>query len=447
MASAFPSRGVDHPAARSAVRSLGCRCPSDLGPGGEVSGGIAVPVYNEPAAVAAEHPLAQLHWRRDPPTLRAGPGGWHPAVTDDQFSAKPIRFVVELPGQLGPGGVTDGAGESSVAEQVGDGEVFQAKPIVGLDELAGDLVQEVPAHVGDACVFPGQSPDGLGVVGGSGLGARCRARSGPQAEHAALERLGCCEAANLGSGGGGYYGEGGKATVDPDKAAMVVGGTGWVTTLRVEVRRLDVEADVPTSAMPTTGGEEDSGPRRHHELPVSRILRDGTEQPPQPTGVVMYTNRADPRQGHRARMAFSNPDRRGAAAARLIAEPEALAAATLALVPREADPASLGLGDPALFVGRQCATKVDGCFHEYLCRYLVSPCQAGNLLGDGSVRRNDEAASSCLASLPGIKCVDQIEPGPWHGYRWVAGFSLERLGDELQALVVCKAGGARITSQ
>jgi hypothetical protein len=69
-----------------------------------------------------------------------------------------------LPGQLGPGGVTDGAGESSVAEQVGDGEVFQAKPIVGLDELAGDLVQEVPAHVGDARVFPGQSPDFLSVV-------------------------------------------------------------------------------------------------------------------------------------------------------------------------------------------------------------------------------------------------------------------------------------------
>jgi hypothetical protein len=35
---------------------------------------------------------------------------------DDQFGAVPNRFVAELPGQLGPGGVTDGAGELSVAK-------------------------------------------------------------------------------------------------------------------------------------------------------------------------------------------------------------------------------------------------------------------------------------------------------------------------------------------
>jgi hypothetical protein len=189
----------------------------------------------------------------------------------------------------------------------------------------------------------------------------------PQAPHTALERLGCREAADLGSGGGGCYGEGGQATVDPDKVAMVVGGTGWVTALRVELRRLDIEADVPTSAMPTTGGEEDSGPRRHHRIPgASIILRDGTEQPPQPTGVVMYTNRADPWQGHRAGMTLPDPDRPRAAAARLIAGSEALAAATLALASREASPASFSLGDSTLFVGRQGTAKVDGGFHEYL---------------------------------------------------------------------------------
>jgi hypothetical protein len=117
---------------------------------------------------------------------------------------------------------------------------------------------------------------------------------------------------------------------------------GMVTALRMEVRRLDVEADVPASAVPTTGREQDPGPRRHHKLPgASIVLRDGTEQPPQSTGVVMYTNRADLRQGHRAGMTFPDPDQPGAAAARLIAEPEALAATTFALVPREADPPSL----------------------------------------------------------------------------------------------------------
>jgi hypothetical protein len=89
---------------------------------------------------------------------------------------------------------------------------------------------------------------------------------------------------------------------------MVVGGAAWVTALRVEVRRLDVEADVPASAVPTTGREQDPGPRRDHKLPgASIVLRDGTEQPPQSTGVVMYMNRADLRQSHRAGMTF--PDR------------------------------------------------------------------------------------------------------------------------------------------
>src|SRR4029450_13887344 len=173
----------------------------------------------------------------------------------------------------------------------------------------------------------------------------------------------------------------------------------WVTALRMEVRRLNVEADVPASAVPTTGREQDPGPRRHHELPGARIvLRDGTEQPPQPTGVVMYTNRADLRQSHRAGMTFPDPDQPGAATARLIAEPEALAATTFALVPREADPPSLDLGDPTLFVGHQGATKVNGGFLEYLCRYFTLPYQAGNVLGDGCVRSDNEAASSGLAS-------------------------------------------------
>jgi hypothetical protein len=56
-------------------------------------------------------------------------------------------------------------------------------------------------------------------------------------------------------------------------------------------------------------------------------------------------------------MAIPDPDRPGAAAARLVAEPEAVAATTLALAPREADPPSLGLANPTLLVGRQGATN------------------------------------------------------------------------------------------
>ena len=53
----------------------------------------------------------------------------------------PRLLVGELPGEFRPAGITDRAGEVAVADQVGDGEVLQAQPVVGLDELAGDLMQ------------------------------------------------------------------------------------------------------------------------------------------------------------------------------------------------------------------------------------------------------------------------------------------------------------------
>jgi hypothetical protein len=82
MASAHPSRGVDHPAARLAVRSLGM-------------------------------------------------------------------------GALGPGDIADGTGQTPVGNEVGDGEVFQTEPVVGLDQLAGHLVEKVSTDVGNAGVLPG----------------------------------------------------------------------------------------------------------------------------------------------------------------------------------------------------------------------------------------------------------------------------------------------------
>jgi hypothetical protein len=89
----LPSRGIDCPAARLAVRSLGAMT---LGPSGEVCCGIAIPVTGQPAAVAAEHPLSQPDSRPDPPATRTGLGGWKPPVTDDQFTPEPGCLVAEL---------------------------------------------------------------------------------------------------------------------------------------------------------------------------------------------------------------------------------------------------------------------------------------------------------------------------------------------------------------
>src|SRR6266511_5329268 len=135
MASAFPSRGVGHPAARLAVRGLGVVA---LGPGGEVRGGVAVAVDGQAAAVAAEGPLGQPHLLLDRSTPRARLGGWEPAVAEDQFSPEPHRLVAELADEFGPDSITDGAGQVPVGHEVSNNKIFQAKPIVSLDELAGD---------------------------------------------------------------------------------------------------------------------------------------------------------------------------------------------------------------------------------------------------------------------------------------------------------------------
>src|SRR4029450_7802237 len=106
MASAFPSRGVGCPAARLAVRGLGMVV---LGPGGEVDSGVLVAVDGHPARVAAKDPLGQPHPLFYRSATRAGLGGREPAVTDDQLGAEPGRLVGELAGELGPGGISDGA--------------------------------------------------------------------------------------------------------------------------------------------------------------------------------------------------------------------------------------------------------------------------------------------------------------------------------------------------
>jgi hypothetical protein len=64
-----------------------------------------------------------------------------------------------LAGELSPSGVSDGAGQVSVADKIGHGKVFQAQPVVGLDKLAGNLVEERLPHIQDAGMLPRQPPD------------------------------------------------------------------------------------------------------------------------------------------------------------------------------------------------------------------------------------------------------------------------------------------------
>jgi hypothetical protein len=65
---------------------------------------------------------------------------------------------------LGPSGVAISAGEMPVGHEVGDGEVFQAEPVVGLDELAGDAMSEGSTRIGHSGVLAGTPPDRLGPI-------------------------------------------------------------------------------------------------------------------------------------------------------------------------------------------------------------------------------------------------------------------------------------------
>jgi hypothetical protein len=148
-ASAFPSMGIDDPAARLAVRGPGVVA---LGPGGEVRGRIAVPVRRKTTTTTAKGSLCQSDGLAQRPALRAGLGGREPAVAGDQFGAQPGCLVAELAAKLSPGGITDCASETLVAREVGDGEVLDGQLGVGLDKLARDLVKEASPQVSNASV-------------------------------------------------------------------------------------------------------------------------------------------------------------------------------------------------------------------------------------------------------------------------------------------------------
>ena len=96
-----------------------------LGPGGEVGGGVAIPVDDELAGIAVKGPLRQLHPLLLGSTPRAGPTRGVPAVTNHEVCAEPSGFIPELTGKFRPCGVADGPSKAVVADEVVDGKVLE----------------------------------------------------------------------------------------------------------------------------------------------------------------------------------------------------------------------------------------------------------------------------------------------------------------------------------
>jgi hypothetical protein len=114
-----------------------------------------------------------------------------------------------------------------------------------------------------------------------------------------LQWLGWRKAADLGPVRGGRDRERGQPAVYPDVPALIVGRAERVASLDVKVWGLDVEAHIPAGTVTADGGEQHLGPRRRFRLPsVGVVLCGGTEQPPQPTGVVVHPDCPDGWQGH-----------------------------------------------------------------------------------------------------------------------------------------------------
>ena len=86
MASARLSWGIDDPAACLAVRGLLDLASCRLGPSGQIRGGVAVPVHDQPTDTAMKGPRPQRHLLCGPTASRADLGGGVPAIADHDLA-------------------------------------------------------------------------------------------------------------------------------------------------------------------------------------------------------------------------------------------------------------------------------------------------------------------------------------------------------------------------
>jgi hypothetical protein len=82
------------------------------------------------------------------------------------------------------------------------------------------------------------------------------------------------------------------------------------------------------------------------------------------------------------------------------------------------------------------AAEVDRGLLEDLRGDLTPPREPGNAPGDRPINGHDEDAASVLAPLPGVECVDEVEPCPRNRQRRVNPCPGDGADDELEALVV-----------
>src|SRR5690606_15671695 len=72
-----------------------------------------------------------------------------PAINLDQGPSVPLGFVSELPNKFPPRRIIDVFGEGAVADHVRDSEALHHDRLVLTDQAGGELLEMVPAPVGN----------------------------------------------------------------------------------------------------------------------------------------------------------------------------------------------------------------------------------------------------------------------------------------------------------
>ena len=79
----------------------------------------------------------------------------------NQLFMLPGSLVLQLPGQLSPGGICDRLGKLMVGHHAFDIEAFHAEDVILPDQLSGQFVQIVLPAVGNVLMLAGQAETGL----------------------------------------------------------------------------------------------------------------------------------------------------------------------------------------------------------------------------------------------------------------------------------------------
>ncbi|MBP2346303.1 hypothetical protein JOF58_005163 [Streptomyces cinnamonensis] len=157
---------------RSDTRSTG----SGRQPGGQqIDCCVLVPVMDRPTALTRPLPDVEGHRTRRRPAERTHLGTGEPTVDGDQFPPVPGRFVLQHGPQLAPGRITHRPGDPAVPQHVADGQVLDHERLVLTHESSRQLVQVIPAPVGDPGMDPRNPLTGLGPV----IAALLLPRQGP----------------------------------------------------------------------------------------------------------------------------------------------------------------------------------------------------------------------------------------------------------------------------